>query len=723
VSRSFAIALACAGALACGSGKSDEPPSTDERPIAPPATAASTFVGATACGECHADELRAWRGSHHDLAMQEATAQTVLGDFDDHTFTHRGDETRLFRRNDEYLVSALGADGKRADFPVRYVFGVDPLQQLLIDTGDGRLQALSVAWDARPQDAGGQRWFHLHPDEAPPPGDRLHWASPAYQWNDMCADCHSTDVALGYDAKANTFDTTYSEIDVACEACHGPGSNHVAWAGARDPTNATRGFDVQQSKPGTRAWTFADGAAIARLSGASNGDPEVETCAPCHSRRSFVGGEGDFHDRYRTSLLEEGLYFPDGQIRDEVYVYGSFVQSRMHAAGVVCSDCHDPHTLTLRAEGNALCATCHDATVYASASHHFHEADSTGAQCVECHMPARTYMVVDPRRDHRFGVPRPDISEKLGTPNACTGCHDGKTAAWARTELDKQRGGPTKRPSDGPDPSTAAIVRATALIDRASSPSPKATELLKAAVTDADPLVRRAAAQAITAAPSPDRLAIVAPLLRDEVRSVRLEAAAAYLAADRPKPTAGVKAAIAEYREAREATANRAESMVDLAFLALRDGDSAEAERLLRAAIAAQPDFAPGHLNLADLFRAAGRDADAAAVLEAALDAASDTAVVHFALGLAYVRLKRTDDALTSLRAAYDARPEVQRYGYVYSVALFDLGKRDTAIGILRMLRTRFPDDVEVLTTLIGFLDQTGQTDAANELKKSLPGR
>jgi hypothetical protein len=178
---------------------------------------------------------------------------------------------------------------------------------------------------------------------------------------------------------------------------------------------------------------------------------EIEVCAACHARRQSLTSQssapGDrFLDNFVPALLRTGLYHADGQILDEVYVYGSFLQSRMHGAGVRCTDCHERHRLGILAEGNALCTRCHNPEgtprfptlkpgQFDSPAHHFHRDGSDGAQCANCHMPARTYMGVDPRRDHSFRVPRPDLSARLGTPNACTLCHDDKTDAWATEQV------------------------------------------------------------------------------------------------------------------------------------------------------------------------------------------------------------------------------------------------------------------------------------------------
>jgi len=362
------------------------------------------FVGGAACIECHEEQWADWRKSHHDLAMQEATSATVLGDFSERKFQHGGVTTDFFRQGDEFFVRTDGPDGVLADFRIAYTFGVEPLQQYLVTFPDGRLQALPVAWDTRSEAAGGQRWFHLYPGESLDYDDALHWTGPQQNWNYMCAECHSTNLRRGYDRENDRYDTTWTDIDVSCEACHGPGSEHVDWAesgGGSGGSDARLAVDLQR----TTDWIFADGIPTARPTSLPAERVEVETCGRCHSRRSLVTGTYRFGDpiadHYRPALLTEGVYHADGQILDEVYVYGSFLQSKMHTAGVRCSDCHDPHSANLKlGNADAVCGQCHRPEVFASKEHHHHEPSSPGAHCVDCHMPSETYMVVDPRRDH-----------------------------------------------------------------------------------------------------------------------------------------------------------------------------------------------------------------------------------------------------------------------------------------------------------------------------------
>ena len=383
-----------------------------------PEGATASYVGRRTCIECHQQQGRLHEGSHHDLAMDQATPQSVLGNFNDQTLTHHGITHRMFRRDDKYFIETEGPDGKLGQFEIKYVFGVTPLQQYMVEfdrladmpeSEIARLQVLRVSWNTREK-----KWFHLDPpdvQEKLDPSDDLHWTGIAQRWNTMCADCHSTNLQKNFDEKSGTYHTTFSEIDVSCETCHGPGSLHVSLARQISPF-----------------WDRKKGYALPRLKGPTAA-AEIESCAPCHSRRSTIhggyAGGNRYHDFFANETLSEATYHADGQILDEVYEYGSFTQSKMFHKDVRCSDCHDPHSLKLKHAGNQVCTSCHQhpPAKYDTPAHHNHRPGTAAAQCVACHMPATTYMDVDPRRDHSFRVPRPDLSVELGTPNACTGCH------------------------------------------------------------------------------------------------------------------------------------------------------------------------------------------------------------------------------------------------------------------------------------------------------------
>jgi predicted CXXCH cytochrome family protein len=525
----------------------------------------ASYVGAAACAGCHAAQFDAWKGSHHAMAMQPATAATVLGDFSGARLDHFGVTTTFFRDRDKVMVRTDGPDGALHGYPIAYTFGVDPLQQYLIAFPGGRLQALGIAWDSRPKEQGGRRWFHLYPGQKLKPGDPLHWTGRDQTWNYQCADCHPTVLKKNFDLAANRYATNWTDLDVACEACHGPGSRHVAWAKAHAERGAyPSGIDASRMgltnwlKPtDTGHWEINPETEIARRS-EKLVSTELETCAACHSRRKVIAENpmpgAPYLDAYLPALLEPGLDHADGQIDGEVYEYGSFLQSRMHAAGVTCSDCHDPHSAKPRADGNALCARCHLPEEFAVAEHHHHQPGSAGAQCVNCHMPAKNYMVVDARRDHGIRVPRPDLSVALGTPNACGQCHADRPAAWAAaTVAGWYPGGRQTIPHYGMalhagrvgaedaerqldrlirDQSQPAIARASDLPLLMPYASPASEPAIEAAIADPNPLVRAAVPRALPGPLPPRFVRLAAPLLSDPVRSVRIEAARALAGTD-----------------------------------------------------------------------------------------------------------------------------------------------------------------------------------------------
>jgi len=433
--RSVALSVAALLALAAGGGAWWLLRDSTQTPAPSPPLIAANHVGAKACAECHAKQYDAWQRSHHALAMQVADDKTVLGNFDDAKFKYVGVESRFFKRDGRFMVRTDGPDGKLADFEIQYTFGVWPLQQYLIEFPGGRYQTLGIAWDARPKNEGGQRWFHLYPGEKIDHNDQLHWAGLYQNWNLQCAACHSTNLKKGYDAASNTYKTTFSEINVACEACHGPGSRHVEWAKQARPPYASqsdKGLVVLRSR-WNEAWKFAATDAASAQRDQPAADALMNVCAACHARRSTIAEEGQagapLEDTHRPALLTAPNYYVDGQQREEVYVWCSFLQTKMYQRGVTCMDCHEPHALKLRAEGNALCVRCHNAAALDTEKHHFHKAGTKGAQCVECHMPAQNYMVVDARRDHGIRSPRP--AARMLAPSATpTASPRGPSRRW-----------------------------------------------------------------------------------------------------------------------------------------------------------------------------------------------------------------------------------------------------------------------------------------------------
>ena len=703
------------------------------------------FVGSAQCAGCHPEETEAYRASDHARAIQRATRETVLGDFDGARVTHKGVTSTFVRRGEQFFVRTDGPDGKLAEFEIVYTFGADPLQQYLVAFLDGRLQALGLAWDTRPRAQGGQRWFHLYPQETLRPPDPLHWTGREQTWNFQCAECHSTDLRKRYDLATNRYATAWAELTVSCEECHGPGSAHVTWAKARPPgagraTAGATGLPVRLGR-GDGAWVVKDAArGIAEWTGAPRTSAELDVCARCHARRRPIVDPHPygrpFLDTHVPALLEPGLYHADGQVLGEVYEWGSFVQSRMYRAGVTCSDCHDPHRAALRLDGNAVCGQCHLPARFDTPAHHHHRAASDAARCVSCHMTARTHMVVDPRRDHSFRVPRPDLSMSLGTPNACTGCHRDRPAQWAAERVTTWGGPGSARapgfgaaltagrrglPAAGPalvalaaDGSQPGIARATALAQLGEFWSASMASTVESALRDPDPLVRMGALQASVALPPERRAPLGTPLLRDPVRAVRL--AAAHALAGVPVPDAqrsDLESAVAEWIRAEQVNADRPEAHLNLATLYGRLGRPADAESALRTALLLDPRFVPALVNLVDLLRTQGRDADGEPFLEQALRVDPGHPEALHVLGLLRVRQGRLPEALDLLRRAAVGRPESSRFAYVYAVALHDTGRAADAIGVLAAAHRRRPADREILAALATYVAERGDAPRA----------
>lgn len=706
-------AAALTGACQSDSGDAPLPPrqefGVDETGIA--------YVDETGCAECHQAEHRAWSGSHHDLAMQRATPETVLGDFGDATFTHRGVTSRFFTRADRFFVNTEGADGQLVDFELKYTFGAEPLQQYLAPFPGGRLQSLTIAWDTRREE-----WFHLYPDERIAPDDPLHWTGRYQNWNAMCAECHSTNLRKNYDVASDTYRTAWDVVDVGCQACHGPGESHVEWARAG------------QSGPAGGA----PAVGLVMALDAAGAETEIQACAGCHSHRQRIG-HADRHarpflDDFLPSTLRDGLYFPDGQIRDEVYVWGSFVQSRMYGAGVRCSNCHDPHGLGLSAEGNAVCVQCHRETPverfptlrskrYDTPAHHFHEPGSAGAQCVSCHMPARTYMEVDERRDHSFRVPRPDLSPAVGSPNACTQCHTEETDAWAAARAAEwwdsprtphfaevlaaaRRGDPAAEGGLGAlagDADQPAIVRATAL-EHLAQIGRTAPQIAVSAAMDPDPLVRAAAAGTLERVDPQARIAALVPLLDDPVRAVRIAAARALTSLPRAaleaRQALRLDAALAEVVDAEMASADLPGAHLNLGILRLRSGDPDAAEADYRTALRLDPGFTPARFNLANLLNLLERNAEAESVLRAGIERTPDEGELHYSLGLLMAEEQRLEEAAVRLRRAADLLPARSRVRYNYGLVLQQLGRLDEAEAALQEANTLDPRDPDVPAAL-----------------------
>ncbi len=656
----------------------------------------------------------------------------VIGDFDDAVFDYFGNTTKFTTRGDDFIVTTQDSDGQEKEFTVAYTFGVTPLQQYLVEFPGGRMQSLPFAWDARDAADGGKRWFHLYGDEYIGPSDELHWTGRYQNWNYMCAECHSTNLAAGYDPGTDTFKTTYSELPVGCESCHGPGSEHLSQAQAAE-FKPGFGLQLNLDERKSRSWIMNPETGIAERSVPMTKLPqEVETCGRCHSRRGpitelYEHGKS-LSDTHLLALLDENLYFPDGQIQDEVYVYGSFVQSRMYRAGVSCSDCHNPHTASLRTgpEPSDVCAQCHLPSTFATPEHSGHA--SADATCVDCHMADRTYMGVDDRRDHSFRIPRPDLHDETGAPYACTNCHADKSADWASTAL--QTLGVTPRPHYGSVIAAGrngrandtlvraaakedypAIARATMLTLLAAPYGEDEVAALAKALGDSDPLLRIAALRTIRLLPSEVKLSLVGDTLNDPVRGVRLQSALAFADVQSLLPLEQARAfgrAAEEYREAYSMISSTPGALLNLGNFELASGNPSRAAAHFERALEIEPRHVPARLNLVDVLR---RGQDQNRVEELLIEGVTllpDNAAIRHSLGLALVRSGQTEAGVDELRRAAELEPLAPRYVYVLGIALNSVGQQAAAVELLETAFQEFPDHYDIGWALATVLRDSG---------------
>lgn len=733
--------------LAACSKPPEQPVETMTAPAPVPAAELlqATFIGAEVCADCHPDQLAAWQGSHHDLAMQHATADTVLGDFADTSVEYFDTVTRFAIRDGEYWVQTQDGSGEQQDYRVDYTFGVEPLQQYLVELENGYIQTLPFAWDTE-----NDRWFHVYGDDYIAADDQLHWTRRDQNWNYMCAECHSTNLQKHYSVQENSYATTWSEINVSCEACHGPGSNHVEFA-RMGTLLQDSGLQVSLNDRNGASWTMNPHTGIAeRQPAAMSITQQPEACGRCHSRRGVAAADYEFGkpllDSHVLSLLDDPLYFADGQIREEVYVYGSFVQSKMYRSGVTCSDCHDPHTAELKADGpvSTICSSCHSPEKFASAEHHRHPQEAV--ECVDCHMASRNYMVVDPRRDHSFRIPRPDLTDVIGSPNACNSCHEDQTSAWAAAHVVDWYGEPPKAAAalaihagrtgaaDAnsqllavvADSAKAGIVRATALTLLRPPYSRPEAEQLRASLAEADALIRIGALRTMQGMPPEAQVEWAAPLLRDPVLTVRLAAVDLLSAVRQMIGAADQQAFLSaerEYRDSQLAVAERPEALGNIANMLAQGGQSQQAEAYYTRALQMDPSLPMVRGNLADFYRAMGREEDAERVIRDGIELNETDAVLHHILGLLLVRTGRTDEALPELQKAMELQPQDARLTYVYAIALHSTGRSQDALNALTEAQQRLPASFDIDYAIVTMLADMGQLDAARAAAVDLNGR
>jgi len=714
---------------------------------------AAIFTGGHACIECHQKESRLWKGSDHDKAMSVASDSTVEGDFNNAEFTYNGRTTKFYKLEGKFYVYTEGVGGKMTEFRVTHTFGVHPLQQYLIPFENGKYQCLPVAWNTNEK-----KWFQMagmvYKPEDLKPGNWLYWTNQAQNWNSMCAECHSTNLQKNFDMNSGSYNTTWSDINVNCEACHGPGSAHIEWARLPEmarPQDNNAGLVVKTSKIPSRQY--------------------VESCAPCHARRSSLGPYDFEHPEFLGNAIPqlplESYYYIDGQIRDEDYEYGSFTQSKMYMKDVRCGDCHDPHSLKRKFDGNALCTQCHRADEYDTYNHHFHKGkgeagtsfinkeglklgSGDGNLCRDCHMPGRYYMGIDRRYDHSFRIPRPDLSIQLGTPNACTRCHDDKTDQWALQNIIKWYGERRKPHYGGILADAAAgkegadsgllkiinstlypeIIRATAIGYLSAYPSPKAQSAVRKACGDPDPLLRYTAVEDFMAADSAELMRTISPLLDDPVKAVRMQAANR-LSTYKKENFNDIQyrlfvKALDEYRKSQEYVADFPTGRYNLGNFYAKLNDLPKAEANYREAIRIDDLFYPAKANLVIIYYQEGKTDSVIRLCRNMIATNPDLTDGYYYMALLYGEQKKYPEAVALLETASKKPGSNTRILYNLGLLYQMTGQNEKCVATLTRGLANDPCSFDILYSLYAFYmnryDRAKAAPYVEKLKTCFPG-
>ena len=733
------------------------------------APANTEFVGSTTCGQCHQAEFNSWTGSHHQLAMDKATEQTVLGDFGNAKVTYQNRISHFFKNDNQFFVTTDNAQGQPQTFEITDTFGIEPLQQYLVKFPRGRKQVLDIAWDSREQSLGGQTWFYIHSDhgkniindektdntsplehikapqsaidDAPENNiEPLHWTSSFYNWNSRCASCHTTGFNKNYNDKNDSYNSQFSANNVGCEACHGKGQQHVTWAkGDTEKEQAFSGLTHSMKDNGvwdvineiTLPTTNPERAASTKMRTGPSAATQINACAGCHSRRlqlsQHQAGQ-PFTDNYLPMLIEQPLYHDDGQIKDEVFVWGSFTQSKMFEAGVVCSNCHNPHSLELKITGNGLCTQCHNPGVYDNNQHHKHTATSSGAQCVNCHMPSTTYMNIDERRDHSFQIPRPALSKEINSPDPCTSCHTDNSQDWASEKITelfghnllphafsksffKAQSSPHNQSKQllqlANNPVIPDIIRASAWTHIGNAHTKSSVRTLQNALKDKSEVIRLGAVRSLSTLPVDLRLELLTENLDEKSMAVRVEMArqlsAVNLSNLKLDTKNKIKSLFSDLVSAARYDADTPENQIILGNFYLAQNHMENAIQHFQSALNLEPHYENALLNLADIYRGRSEDHKALPLLKEAISHHGYSSYPHYALGLLYIRQNQLELAIESLQQATDLDRDNISYTYAYILALI-----------------KVKDSKQAWKTIDNWQIKHGQKDMIEKLRKSL---
>ena len=638
--------------------------------------AQNAYVGDETCKKCHASEHKEWKQSDHYMSMLPANDTTVVGDFNNVTFTADGVTSRFYKKGKKFFINTEGDDGKHHDFEVKYIFGYTPLQQYLVDFPGGRMQVPRLSWDVNKK-----KWFNQYAGQNIASHDWLHWTGNAQNWNTMCASCHSTNLIKNYDTKTDAYKTTYNIINVSCESCHGAGLNHSKYLNSKEYKSGekTVGSYLKMHKNATQLEVIND-------------------CAPCHARVSELTQKHidskEIMDNYIPEIPSTEHFHADGQVDDEDYIYTSFLQSKMFAHGVKCTDCHNPHTTKLKRIDNQTCTKCHVTTTYDTPKHTFHPMGSKGASCVSCHMPGKLFMGNDFRHDHSFRVPRPDLSVKYGTPNACNMCHTDKSDKAMADAVVKWYG-PNRKYHYAEDlipgsqtnndseahltklfnaPTTPAIVKATVANYLGNIITPTSLSTLLTGLKNKEAQVRYRSLRSLASFPPQEWINAVGPLLSDKVRAVRIAAADLYISVPKNQIANEYNEAFAKaQQELKDYLLYQTDFSVGNIMLAdyyLKMDDYNNAELFYKKGLKKDSQMNYAWLNLSSVYNSQGKNELALKALQSALKNDSKNERIYYNLALLNNEMNNKPEAEKNFAKAVDLNSQNPRVYYNYGLML-----------------------------------------------------
>jgi predicted CXXCH cytochrome family protein len=667
------------------------------------------YLGAESCKECHQQEHGEWEKSDHFFSMQKATSQFVKADFNT-SFTADKIQYRFRKKDSVYLVDITDQNEPTQTFEVAYTFGWEPLQQYLLKAKNGKFQTLRATWDTKKN-----LWFHQSAGTIVEPHDWLSWSKGGQNWNTMCSSCHSTHLKKNYNESTESFSTSYTEINVACESCHGAGGRHLD---AQDNPKLTDPYQKQSL---------------------SNNKSQFDNCGACHARRTMLEDLSDpsneFLHRFIPQNLTNAFYEADGQIDGEDFVYGSFLTSKMYRNHVSCSNCHNPHSGEMKMEGNALCLQCHEPS-YNSEEHHHHEGieGTEGTSCVSCHMDGKVYMGNDYRKDHSFRVPRPDQSVKYKTSNACNSCHTDKSSKWAESAVIKWYGNerayhfsddllPGSLLDDKSfnhlsnlmkNDSVPTIVKSTALEYLQYINSSESFDLILKSLQHKEALVRQAGYVSLLSFPEQLRKEPGLKGLRDKVKAVRIMAFRSISNLDvktlNPTDLSVWNQVNGEYFTYLKGNSDFPNGQTLIGEYYLQQGDYNRAVTAFNRALKMDSLQVSPYTNLAILYSGKSESLKVQGVLNEGLAKFPENAQMYYFIGLNEGALNNMDGQITGLKRAYELEPSNVKYAYNYILTMYETKiekNQKEAIMILSDALKIYPKNQKLLE-LYGYMVKKG---------------